>query len=106
MISDTAFCGLAGQIWRSGLLALWFALTSALPVDGSAAEIPLVPKWGRFERALSSPVLYADPLRHANLTAVFTSPSGERQKVYGFCDGGRTWRVRFSPDQPGVWTYE
>jgi hypothetical protein len=106
MISDTPFRGLAGRSWRPGLLALWFALTSTLPVAGGPAAIPLVPKWERFERTLRSPVLYADPLRRAALTAVFTSPSGERQKVYGFWDGGRMWKVRFSPDQPGIWTYQ
>jgi hypothetical protein len=36
---------------------------------------------------------------------VFTSPLGETNLVYGFWDGQKTWRVRFSPSQPGRWTY-
>src|SRR5262249_4351631 len=27
-------------------------------------------------------------------------------RVSGFWDGGRTWRVRFAPDQVGHWSYE
>ncbi|HWX21152.1 MAG TPA: DUF4038 domain-containing protein, partial [Candidatus Binatia bacterium] len=27
------------------------------------------------------------------------------RQVFGFWDAGRTWRVRFSPDQPGRWTF-
>src|SRR5205085_9087038 len=26
-------------------------------------------------------------------------------EVYGFWDGGRTWRVRFRPDVAGQWTF-
>ena len=33
------------------------------------------------------------------------SPLGETNEVDGFWDGGRTWRVRFSPDQPGRWKF-
>jgi hypothetical protein len=106
MISGTISRGRAGRVWRSGLPALWVALALALPGAASTASMPLIPKWGRFERTLRSAVFYADPLQRANLTAVFKSPSGEKQEVRGFWDGGRTWRVRFSPDQPGVWTYE
>jgi hypothetical protein len=85
--------------------------TAALPVTvhGAATEskkMPVVPKWERFERAFKSKVRYANPLQDTSLTVRFTSPLGETFQVYGFWDGGKVWRVRFSPNQPGRWTFK
>jgi hypothetical protein len=52
--------------------------------------VPVIPKWSRFEQTFESAVLYSNALQDATLTAVFTSPLGG---------------VRFSPNQPGRWTY-
>ena len=49
--------------------------------------------------------MYSNALQDASLRVVFTSPLGETNEVDGFWDGGRTWRVRFSPDQPGRWKF-
>jgi len=68
-------------------------------------KIPTVAKWGRYERSFKSSVNYSNALQDATLTAVFISPLGETNRVYGFWDGGRAWRVRFSPDQPGRWNF-
>jgi hypothetical protein len=70
---------------------------------GHAADS--VPRWGRFDRALESATQYDNPVQEASLTAWFVSPTGQTNKVYGFWDGDRTWRVRFSPNQPGTWTW-
>lgn len=64
-----------------------------------------VPKWSRFEITLPSSVAYANPMRDVTVTAVFVSPLGETNRVTGFWDGEKTWRVRFAPDLPGKWTY-
>lgn len=80
-------------------LAAFF--TCALPV-ARAAE-PLVSKWGRFEQAFQSSAAYENPLQDASLTVIFLSPLGETNRVFGFWDGGKTWRVRFSPNMPGKW---
>ena len=50
--------------------------------------------------------LYANAIQDASLRVTFTSPLGETSEVDGFWDGGRTWRVRFSPDQPGRWKFK
>ena len=76
-----------------------------LRAASQSLHLPTVPKWARFEQAFRSSVAYEHPLQDATLTVTFTSPLGESRKVYGFWDGGRTWRVRFSPDQPGNWTF-
>ena len=62
----------------------------------------VVPKWGRFEQSFKSGVLYSNALQDATLTVLFTSPLGETNLVYGFWDGDKNWRVRFSPKPAGA----
>ena len=62
------------------------------------------PIWQREEWTLESSRTYDNALQDVQLSAVFTAPSGEEHKVYGFWDGGKTWRVRFAPDEVGEWT--
>jgi hypothetical protein len=42
-----------------------------------------------------------------DITAVFTSPDGKKWKIPGFYyySMGTLWKVRFSPDEAGVWNY-
>jgi hypothetical protein len=95
---------------RSSHFVLAFLAVALLATDGvmaatRSAKIPVVPKWGRFEHSFHSTSAYTNAVQEASLTVTFTSPLGERREVPGFWDGGRTWRVRFSPDQPGTWTF-
>ncbi|MGD0614852.1 MAG: DUF5060 domain-containing protein [Verrucomicrobiota bacterium] len=94
---------------EKSVIATLFLALLALPAALSAAprteNLQLVPKWGRFERSFTSSRVYADPPGQAALTVVFISPLGETIPVYGFWDGGRIWRVRFSPGQPGRWSF-
>jgi hypothetical protein len=70
-----------------------------------ARNLPAVPKWQRFELTLRSSVAYSNAFQQAEVRALFVSPTGRTNRVYGFWDGGRVWRVRFQPDFPGRWTY-
>lgn len=81
-------------------------LAMALPAVQAAARLELVSKWDRFERAFKSGVAYGNAAQDVSLKVVFTSPLGEATEVDAFWDGGRTWRVRFAPDQPGRWRYK
>ena len=49
-------------------------------------------------------------LNGPEVTALFTGMSGEAEgstiKINGFWDGGNIWKLRFSPDKTGVWSYE
>lgn len=83
-----------------GAISLTFGL---LANQSRAASIP---RWDRFEANLESSADYSNPPQQAVLTAVFTSPRGQARKVYGFWDGGKTWRVRFLPNEIGQWTYK
>jgi hypothetical protein len=82
-------------------LLLVYHLLPAAP----SPKMPVVSKWGRFEQSFKSSLVYSHPLQDARFTVVFTSPLGETSQVYGFWDGGKTWRVRFSPNQPGRWSF-
>src|SRR6185503_4155819 len=70
-----------------------------------AAPAATIPKWDRFEHALESAANYSKPAQEAKLIATFVSPSGEKVTVPGFWDGGKTWRVRYSPNKEGKWTF-
>lgn len=52
---------------------------------------------------------YVNPFdpEEIDITAVFTSPSGKKWKIPGFYyySMGTLWKVRFSPDETGVWNY-
>lgn len=65
-----------------------------------------VGRWDRFEIAVTNAKLYADAYRDVTLNATFTKPDGSKVQFWGFYDGGATWRLRFMPDQLGVWRYE
>ncbi len=88
---------------------LWIAcavFASGIMVISISAADKSLPLYQRFEQSLESTANYANPLQEAALTAVFTAPSGEKLKVPGFWDGGKTWRVRFAPTQTGKWKFE
>jgi hypothetical protein len=69
------------------------------------AADPVVPKWGRFEHTFESAAKYENPLQEAALSVFFLSPDGQTNRAYGFWDGDKTWRVRFSPNLPGKWNW-
>ena len=39
------------------------------------------------------------------LVGEFTSPSGKQVVIDGFYDGGDDWKLRFTPDELGEWSY-
>jgi hypothetical protein len=83
--------------------ATLIVLLSLLPAQ--AKDLPTAPKWQRYELTLKSSVAYTNDFQQAEVRALFVSPRGQTNRVYGFWDGGRTWRVRFQPDFPGRWKY-
>ncbi len=64
-----------------------------------------VAQYTRFEQSFTSSSDYANPPQQATLRVTFTAPSGQTRTVDGFWDGGSTWRVRFSPNEIGIWRY-
>ena len=70
-----------------------------------AGKIFSVAKWERTEITLKSSATYTNALQEAEVRALFVSPLGETNRVYGFWDGGKTWKIRFKPTFPGRWKY-
>ena len=62
-------------------------------------------QWRVTEIAMTSGKLYAHPVVDVQCIADFTGPTGESYGVPAFWDGGKTWRIRFSPTTPGEWSY-
>jgi hypothetical protein len=79
------------------LLAL--AACAPAAARGGGESVPL---WGRWEAELAADAP-ADGM--ATFPVTLTAPDGGERVVDGFWDGGRVWRVRFIPDEEGVWRY-
>ena len=58
------------------------------------------------EIILTSDQDYTEPQWGVELACTFSSPTGATYTVAGFWNGGREYRIRFSPDETGIWTYE
>jgi hypothetical protein len=69
----------------------------------AAREAPVVRVGERFEVAFDVPNLRRHP-DDVTIRATFTSPAGKKITVGGFADGDR-FKVRFSPTEPGRWSY-
>lgn len=63
-----------------------------------------VRRYGIFEATFTATKDYADPIEQ-EVIVQFDGPGGAREQVPAFWDGGRTWRVRFCPEQTGLWRY-
>lgn len=61
--------------------------------------------WRTIELELQSDVDRANPYLDLSVIATFRGPHGAVIRRPAFWDGGRTWRVRFTPTQPGAWHY-
>lgn len=92
----------AGNTMRQTVIAV-LILTTSYAGTGHAAE--KVEQWTRIESRFTSTRDYENPVQDTKLRVAFTTPSGEKRTMLGFWDGGRTWAVRFSPDEIGTWSY-
>ncbi|MEY2411225.1 MAG: hypothetical protein QOF48_3895 [Verrucomicrobiota bacterium] len=87
-------------VYRGSFVALLWITGVAHGADRTVATFE------RFEVSFDSAASYSNPVQEASLTATFTSPKGAKAAVPGFWDGGKTWRVRFLPTEPGAWKFE
>ncbi|MBT7059517.1 MAG: DUF4038 domain-containing protein, partial [Lentisphaerae bacterium] len=60
---------------------------------------------GVYEASWESDVAHTNPLWECDTFAEFTGPSGQQLTVRAFWDEGATWRLRFSPNATGTWTW-
>ena len=62
-------------------------------------------QWRMSEFTFTAAQEYPNGFISPQFDAVFTAPDGSIYKVPGFWDGGKTWKVRFTPTMPGKWSY-
>ncbi len=63
--------------------------------------------WGKAELNFQSGTAYDNPIYDVKeFYCLLISPSGNKFEVDGFWDGEKDWKVRFKPDELGVWNYE
>ena len=75
---------------------------TATPHD--SASIDTVNVWDKVEVTLVAARRYANPYTEVVVWVDLEGPGFER-RVYGFWDGGNTFRVRLLATQPGVWSW-
>jgi hypothetical protein len=67
---------------------------------------PQVGQWDKFEETIVNSKSYKDPYNDVSLEVTYTGPNGRVVKFSGFYDGGNTWKIRFMPDNTGLWKYQ
>ncbi len=68
-------------------------------------DLQAVEVWGRMEITIENERVYEDPYRDVVLEGVFEGPDGAVHEWWGFYDGNSDWRIRFMPNEPGLWDY-
>ncbi len=62
-------------------------------------------KWAIHEIELESTKVFSNPFCDVNITAAYKK-GFKRKKVRGFYDGGSTWKIRFMPEETGIYTFD
>ncbi len=95
---------------RCGFGALRFVLLAASAA--AAGPSARVGQWSVSTVVLRARNVPRDPFNGVTLCAVVRPPDGTTRTVDGFFDGdgrggqdGDVWKLRFCPDQPGIWTW-
>jgi hypothetical protein len=113
-----AFFGLSSSFLAHGI-PLGYELYNEAPqtVVFSSAELeaePPVALYGLFEHTVINNNSYTNPFdfNEIELRSEFRAPSGKTYSFWGFYDGdgdgnnlGNVWRLRFTPDETGIWQY-
>lgn len=84
-------------------------LTSPGPnIDSVETETTDISSYDLVELTVDVEATYENPFdqREVTLDADFTHEDGTTLSIPGFWDGDDSWRIRFTPTEPGLWTYE
>ena len=84
-----------------GMACLGAALWTALVTAQGAAPIHV---WEKQELAFTSARAFANAYTDVTVWVDLTGPNFKK-RVYGFWDGGQTFRVRVLATEPGTWTW-
>ncbi len=85
----------------------FFSFLLLLIGSTGTAQNSMHPIWSRVQLDFKSDKTYENALYDVkNFQATFTSPTGRTWILNGFWDGGTDWKIRFCPDEIGVWQWE
>jgi Domain of unknown function (DUF5060) len=92
------------------LLLAWCAVACAQPVITAIRQnADTIGLFDKFEAGFAMRVEYDNPFDpdQVDITANFVSPAGQQWPIHGFysASSGGMWKLRFSPDEAGVWRY-
>ena len=74
--------------------------------QSSSDEIIEIPRWTTFEIELTSSKVYEHAYTDVEVHADFISDRADTLRRPAFWDGGKIWKIRFTPpDTIGVWTW-
>src|SRR5215470_14279858 len=87
--------------------ALAFLLLTSICValPGLAAETPVVHVWEKQELTFASERSWANAYTDVTVWVDLRGP-GFQKRIYGFWDGGKTFRVRLLATAPGEWSWQ
>ncbi len=98
------------NVWLVGL-----ALVTSIAATARASEMLSVGLYRVFETCVQNDTPYQNKFADVHLRATYTAPSGKTVTFEGFFDGdgrgggdrasGNVWKLRFMPDELGIWTY-
>ena len=87
----------------------WLAAVAQPTITTMRQADSAVGLYDKFEVGLGLKADYTNPFDpdQIDITATFTSPSGKQWPIHGFyyASFGGLWKVRFSPDETGIWKY-
>lgn len=92
-------------------ISLFRAIAGSPPeVTAIRQALDSVGRYEKFEISLNLKCEFKNPFDpdDIDITATFSSPTGKTWNIHGFYDyhGGVLWKVRFSPNETGRWTYQ
>jgi len=103
-----------GIYWSRAVRAALGALAAIASVSAATAA-DQVGKYRVFETEVTNDRDYGNKFADVELFVTYTSPSGKVREFWGFFDGdgagggdkstGDVWKMRFMPDEVGVWKY-
>jgi len=82
---------------------VWFAITISFITSCKTEEMQSIEQWGVFELSLNGSS-DGNPYMDNTLYGKFTN-GAQTITMPGFYDGNGIYKIRFSPDQQGRWTY-
>jgi hypothetical protein len=88
------------------MLLFWIKIILYFIVSIQEVNMDKVTQWSRYEREFLSSENYDNPVQDVRVEVDFISPSDQKHTILGFWDGAGNWKVRFSPDETGEWTYQ